>query len=202
MLGFSNVDVSAWAMAVVKYPSLAPFATDETKWTTLATGGDGTNYYFGSGGVTSGSDGIPEIEIFPGTWGGSDLPPGNFATLNIGPDSGNASLRDQIDKGPDAGNFAFHGGALSTGMQIPGKTGANANIQTAFVGGNADGREYAGIIGKTRFMPTYSTATGNGANAVFTLFRIVYVKLRGVNFEIVVQPVEQTEDLSNFYLAR
>ena len=208
VLGFANVDVSAWAMAVVEFPSLLPFATSEDKWNSLATGGDGDSYYYGSGGVTSGWDGLSEIQIFPdNNWDGTGLPPGNFGSLQIGPIAGTEILRRQIDKGPSMSDFAHHGGTLSADMQIPGKTGVNGDIKTAFNGGNADEREYAGIIGKTRFMPLYSAVSGNGSNALFTIsrfvtVRIMYVKMTGNPKWIVVQPIDQTKDLFNVYLSR
>ena len=195
-------------MATVEYPSLLPFAISEPKWDALVAGGDGDNYYYSSGGVTSGSDGIAEIQVFPqNNWNGNGLPPGHYRSLQIGPQSGDAVLRRQIDMGPSSSDFAYHGGPIQVGMQLPGKTGVNASIKTAFNGGNANGREYAGIFGKTRFMPIYNAVSGNDANALFTIeefvtVRIMYLNMTGGNKMIVIQPVNQVEYLSNFYLTR
>ena len=204
-----DADVSAEAIATVDYPTLLPFATSIDKWNSLNTGGDGDNLDYEPGNITTGSDGIPEIQIFPqNNWNGNGMPPGNFGALDIGSSaSGTNDLRRQIDLGPSGSDMAYHGGSLYAGMVISGKTGVNGDIKTAFNGGNADGRSYAGILGKTRYVPVYSSVTGNGTNSQFTIIkfvaaRVMEVQMTGNPKSIVLQPVTDVNNLLGLRITR
>ena len=90
---------------------------------------------------------------------------------------------------------------------LSGKTGVNGDIKTAFNGGNADGRTYAGILGKTRYIPIYSGVTGNGSNAQFTIIkfvaaRVMEVQMTGNPKSIVLQPVTDVNDLLGLRITR
>jgi hypothetical protein len=92
-------------------------------------------------------------------------------------------------------------------MQIPGETGVKADIKTAYLGGSADGREYAGILGKPRYMALYNNAQGNGSNCQFTISKFVAVRVMAVNMTgspkwIIVQPIEDFQHLVNVRLTR
>ena len=100
-----------------------------------------------------------------------------------------------------------HGGSLAAGVELTGQTGVNGAIKTAFNGGSADGTTYYGMIGEVRYLPIYSTATGNGHNARFTIVkfvsvRVMYVKMTGNPKTIVLQPVTSESELIRLRLTR
>ncbi len=211
VLGIGEIDASATATATVEFPTLLPFATSLPKWDSLATGGDGDIYNYNNGDVLLGADGIPEISIFPengGGWNDSQgLPPGNFGMVQIGPQQGTGVLRRQIDQGPSAVDMNYHGGSLAAGVEMVGQTGVNGDIKTAFNGGSADGTTYYGILGEIRYLPIYSSVTGNGHNARFTIVkfvsvRVMYVKMTGNPKTIVLQPVTSDSELIRLRLSR
>ena len=56
-----------------------------------------------------------------------------------------------------------------------------------------DGTAYSSILGDVRILPLYSTVSGNGTNAAFTIvkfvgIRITDVKLTGKSKQLIVQP--------------
>ncbi len=207
-LGIHASDLQATAVATVDYPVLLPFTISERKWQSISSGGDGDRFAYTNGSVKAGSDGIVELQVFPDrNWDGNDLPPGNFGLLHIGSDSGTHVLREQIDMGPSGWDLSGYGGTLTAAVQIPGETGVNGDIKTAFVGGSADGRRYTGIIGRPRLMPIYSDASGSGGNALFTIsrfvtVRVIAVKMTGHPKSIIVQPVESLDELAGLRLTR
>lgn len=167
VFGVTKTSLQATATATVWYPALLPFATSQSNWDSLATGGWGD--YFAhdpdaiSFGVTQQDDGVPEIVMFPGDWDGQDMPPGNFGIIEVGP-SGDVltNLRRQIDRGPSLADIEFHGGSLAASDGIPGRTGIKSSTKTALLGGYADGVDFAGMIGQIRTLPIYSAVQGNG----------------------------------------
>ncbi|HYW78843.1 MAG TPA: hypothetical protein VE890_04665, partial [Thermoguttaceae bacterium] len=188
----------------------------------LASGGDQFAYTPGeeSLGVSPGGDGIPEVVMFPGPWNGEGLPPGNFGVLDIGPSGGvMETLRRQVDAGPSVEDMESHPGGLSAGTQLSGRTGIKSSSKHSFLGGWADARQFAGILGRPRQLPLYESATGNGANAVFTLSRFVAVRVMAVQIDgrwrtefedtegdevtgIMVQPLRKSSDLIQVQLTR
>jgi hypothetical protein len=83
----------------------------------------------------------------------------------------------------------------------------SVGMEVAFLGGNADGREYPGIIGEARFLPLYDSATGNGANAEFRITRFVAARvvsadLKGGNKHITLEPVTSLSDLVALQLVK
>jgi Flp pilus assembly protein TadG len=124
-----------------------------------------------SSNVTAGqSDGIYECQLFPlsnGQGNGSGgLQPGNFGTVDIGsPSNSNDDIKRQIQYGPNAQDLSyFPGGKLqidpTTGMlQLYGDTGISAGVDAAF----------QSILGQPRIIPLYSSVSGNGNNATYTI---------------------------------
>lgn len=208
VLRIFTANLAAEAVATVEFPTLLPLTTSEDKWDSLSSGGDGDNYAYNPGNITSEPDGVSEIQIFPDNhWDGNGMPPGNFGALEFGGVEGTDILRRQIDMGPNEAEVAYHGGTFESEMVISGKTGVNGDIKTAFVGGNADYRVYAGILGKTRYIPIYSDVTGNGSNSQFTIsqfvaVRVMAVKMTGNPKWIMLQPVTQRSDLVNLHITR
>jgi hypothetical protein len=188
-LGMDRFQMVASAAATVWYPALLPFATSEKNWQSLADGGAGDLLTHSdksiSFGIKPGAYGVPEIVMFPGNWDGSDeMPPGNFGIIQVGPAGDELTvLRGQIDKGPSQTDLDFHGGFLEGGQTIPGRTGIKSSAKHAFLGGRADGREFAGMLGEVRTLPIYETASGNGDNAVFRLSRFVIVRILAIKID-------------------
>jgi hypothetical protein len=167
---------------------LLPFAVDVNSWNNLLSGVGSDLYDFdpGSETVTGGSDGLLELNMFPLTNGAS----GNFGTVDIGPSNNStADLERQILSGVSAADLAYHGGSLRLGSQgtlvLNGDTGVSAGIKD----------ELEAVRGKPRTIMLYSSVTGNGNNAMYTIVgfagvRIVSVKLTGAlsSKKIIVQP--------------
>jgi hypothetical protein len=174
----------ATAVARVKYPHLLPFTVYEAAWKGK------------------------QIKVFPGSWDGTDVPPGNFGALHIGFDGGGTTeLREQIADGVDDDDLSPFGGKIVPETIIPGDTGMSVGMEVAFLGGNADGREYPGIIGEARFLPLYDSVTGNGANAEFRITRFVAARvvsadLKGGNKHITLEPVTSFSDLVALQLVK
>jgi hypothetical protein len=172
------------AVARIKYPHLLPFTVYQGAW------------------------GPGQIKVFPGTWDGVDLPPGNFGTLHIGTSGGGTTeLRDQIADGVNSEDLTLFGGRIEPGTVIPGETGMSVGMEPAFLGGKADGREYEGIIGEARFLPLYDYAEGNGANAQFRIVKFVAVKVVAVNLKgghkhVTMEPVRSLNELVGLHLVR
>ena len=181
--GFSIVSGSTAICPVL------PIAIDDVTWNNLINSGVGTdNYSYNSstGAVTSGSDGIKEISIYPQGTGS----PGNRGTVNIGvSNNSTAILSRQIRYGLNESDLAMYGGTLripSSGLlTLSGNPGLSAGIKD----------DLAAIIGQPRAIPVFTTCTGNGNNANYTIIkfvgvRILFVQLTGnpSSKQVVVQP--------------
>lgn len=177
---------------------LLPLAIDETTWDNLIQSGVGTdNYCFNPPtndcapsmvNVTSGSDGIKEISLYPGS--NASLPSGNRGTVDIGPSNNStADLSRQIRFGPNEADLSHFGGKVqipSTGLlTLNGDTGLSAGIKD----------DLAAIIGQPRAIPVFRSVSGPGNNAMYQIckfvgVRIMYVKLTGSpsQKQVIVQP--------------
>lgn len=224
VLGRTGVDVSATATATIWYPALLPFATSVPNWESLVTGGAGDHFSYEPGegdfGITSGGDGLPEVVMFPGTWSGGSLPPGNFGVIQIGPVGEVLDvLRRQIDMGPSVSDMSHHGGMIQSGDAVSGRTGIKSATKHAFLGGWADSRIYPGMLGRPRQLPLYREAQGNGTNSVFIIDRFVAVRVMAIMIggrwryrfkdsggdeieAIMVQPLVRPSDLIQVQLTR
>jgi hypothetical protein len=189
--GINTSEMMATASATVWYPALLPFGTSEDNWESLSEGGAGDMFRYGSGTggfpVEPGPDDEfkPEIVLFPGNWNGQEaLPPGNFGIIEIGPGGSElTNLRRQVDRGPSVPDIEFHGGSLNRGQWMYGRTGIKSSTKHAFLGGQADARLFAGILGRVRQIPLYDAATGNGSNAEFRLARFVTARVMALQID-------------------
>lgn len=142
--------------------------------------------------VTSGPDGIGEINLFPGA-GATQLPPGNSGTVDIcNPNNSTSDIARQILYGINADDFSYCDcpGELRLGedgtVVLNGDTGISAGVKD----------ELAAIIGHPRGIPLFSEHDdGPGNNADYTIvgfggIRIVNVRLTGSKHtkEVVIQP--------------
>jgi hypothetical protein len=175
---------------------ILPFALDEQTWNNmiaLASGSGGASggsdqYSFNSstGGVSSGSDGVLEVNLYPQGTGS----PGNRGTVDIGGSNNSTNdIKRQILSGISASDLVALGKPLmldSYGkLQLNGDTGISAGVKD----------QLAQIIGKKRIIPIFKSVTGNGNNANYTIvkfagIRVMYVNLTGSmsSKKLIVQP--------------
>ena len=147
-----------------------------------------------TGGVSFGSDGIPEINIYPHE--DTSLPPGNRGTVDLGsPNNSTADLARQILHGLNEFDLSFFpNNEIRTDLgplYINGDTGLSAGIKD----------ELTAIKGEPRAIPIFTEVSGNGNNATYTVVkfvgvRIVSVRLTGIpRFKhVLVQPAAFLDD--------
>lgn len=161
---------------------LLPFALRKSVWDDYLAGlknvGDSYAYNTESKTVSSGSDGIAELNLYPGA-GSGQLSPGNFGTVDIGsPNNSTADITRQILYGVNAQDLSYFGGKL----ELNGSGYVDLNGDTGLSAGVKDDLE--AIKGQPRTIPLFETQWGPGNNATFRVvgfagIRIVYVKLTG-----------------------
>ncbi len=206
VFGINSVGLSAQAAATFKdgaigyrinspdvTADLMPFALHVDQWTALLDGSglQGDNYAYDADTNTfmPGSDGIPEINVYPG--GGFDqLPPGNFGTVDIGSNNNStADISRQIRSGVSQADLAFHGGEISLGVDgtllLNGDTGISAAVKV----------DLEAIVGQPRAILLFSDVSGPGNNAMYTIvgfagIRVADVQLTGPMWakKVVMQP--------------
>ncbi len=180
--GFSSPPTSASGI------NLLPFALDLQTWNAMLNGGGSDIYSYNAvtGLLTSGSDGIREVNLYPQGTGS----PGNRGTVDIGgSNNSTADIARQIIHGVSAEDLDDLGKPLvldaNGTMALNGDTGISAGVKD----------ELASIIGETRIIPIFSNVSGNGNNANYTIVqwvgvRILNVKLTGSmsSKQLIVQP--------------
>ena len=145
----------------------------------LAGGGDQFGYDPVLDTVTSGPDGVREINIYPHA-----SVPGNFGLLNIGlPDQGVPGLADQIENGvppedieaeigtPVLAYYDEEGSPLT--YDITGSPGLKASLESAI---------------ETRIVDTiafliHDQVTGSGANATYRITQMRFARVMGVKLK-------------------
>jgi hypothetical protein len=173
-----------------------PIALDLGSWDELMAGGGLDLFRFDpqTGAISSGSDGVREINIYP--TGSQNLPPGNRGTVDFGSSNNStADLSRQIRYGLNEADLSHFGGKLSFEngpLIINGDTGISAGIKD----------DLEAIKGQPRLMPLFTTVSGPGNNAMYTIVkfvgvRIVYVKLTGKpsSKAVIVQPAPFVSDV-------
>ena len=174
--------------------SAMPFAVDEQTWNDEIIAGNGDDYYSYddvSQSVSSSPDGVKEIKLYP-----EQNVAGNFGILHIGSGSnGVPILRDQIRNGISKDDFIdltgqpmiefynYDSGAVVS-RSISGNPGIKAGLKDAVE--EKLGQKVAFFI--------FSTVTGNGSNAVYTVVnmrfgRVMLVRLTGGDKAVIIQPV-------------
>ncbi|HEV8066172.1 MAG TPA: pilus assembly protein TadG-related protein [Planctomycetaceae bacterium] len=150
---------------------ILPIALDVGTWNALmaGVGSDSYTYNPATGAVTSGADGILEVDLYPS--GSALMPPGNRGTVDIGINNNSTStLVSQILYGVTPAQLAPYGGQLifsNTNLQLDGNPGLSAALQNAL----------NQIIGQPRAIPIFTQVSGNGANAVYTVIKFVGVRV-------------------------
>lgn len=180
-------------MTVTRAPIL-PITFDEPSWNALlaGTGSDAYSYNTSTGAVSSGSDSIKEIDLYP--YGNQSLVPGNRGTVKIGVDNNStATLADQIRYGVSKEQLATIGGSIEipngSTITLGGNPGLSAGIKD----------DLTAIIGQPRAIPIFKSVTGPGNNATFTItkfvgIRILFVQLTGGNKRVIAQPAVLTSE--------
>jgi len=167
---------------------ILPFALDRDTWEALLqhVGGDDWTWDEEQGSVTSGPDGILEVNLFPQGTGS----PGNRGTVDIGSNNNStADIARQILEGISAEDLEYHGGSLefdeNAELHLNGDTGISAGVKD----------ELEQIKGESRIIPIFSQVVGPGNNADYTIvqfagIRIMEVKLTGKmsRKRVIIQP--------------
>ena len=170
--------------------NILQIALDEESWNALIddeVGSDAYRYNEELGRVESVSDGILEANLYPS--GSSSLPPGNRGTVDIGsPNNSTNDLKRQILSGINANDLAWFDGELrfdGTPLQLNGDTGLSAGIESAL----------KSQIGKVKAIPLFTSVSGPGNNATYTICRFVGIRIMEVrltggpnNRRVVIQP--------------
>ncbi len=165
-----------------------PFALDLQTWNTINanTAQDLFSYNPNTGLVTAGADGIREVNLYPQGTGS----PGNRGTVDIGgANNSTADIARQIVHGISDSDITALGKQLKFNadgyMTLNGDTGISAGVKD----------ELASIIGQPRIIPIFSSVSGNGNNANYTIVkwvgvRILKVTLTGAlsNKAVIIQP--------------
>jgi len=183
--------VAGYDMTIV--PGAMPITVSETVFEAdFATGGDKFAYDADFDSVSSGSDGLREIKLYP-----YDLAPGNFGLLNIG--SGNQgvpSLQAQIVDGVSPADYEQEVGTSVLTFQdsngstasysITGNPGLKASLETSLQG------RVGSIVG----FFVHDSVSDGGANATYNITgirwgRVVAVSVNGPESErgLWIQPV-------------
>jgi Flp pilus assembly protein TadG len=202
LLGFDSAAVEGQATAALIYtvggfevPSdgsnlgILPFALDNDTWDDMLAGGGSDSYMFSSDTVTTGADGIREVNLFPQGVGS----PGNRGTVDIGSaNNSTANLCQQILAGVSPADMQalFDSGHTL----VPDDNGLIfLNGDTGISAGTKD--ELASIIGEPRMIPLFSSVTGPGNNAEYTIVGWAGVRVMDVNLtgsasskKVIVQP--------------
>ncbi len=149
---------------------ILPFALDLQTWNSINsnTASDEYRYNSSTGTVVAGADGIREVNLYPQGTGA----PGNRGTVDIGgANNSTADIARQIVHGISQQDIAALGKDLkfnSDGfMTLNGDTGISAGVKD----------ELASIIGQPRVIPVFSTVSGNGNNANYTIVKWVGVRI-------------------------
>jgi hypothetical protein len=138
--------------------------------------------------VTSGSDGVREVSLYPQDTGA----PGNFGTVKIGrTNNATPDLARQIRDGLTAEDLAPHGGSLSLDEQGVLELGGDPGISAAIKD------DLAAILGEPRIALVFDQVTGQGSHAQYRIIRFVGVRVMEVelrgrrsNKRVVVQPAD------------
>ena len=196
-LGYDSFDVEARSVASVapvtgfSLPpgssstiSLLPIALDLNTWNALVQQihsgkADGFNdqdsYNKASGTVSSGKDGVPEVNIYPDQ--NSKMPSGNRGTVDLGsPNNSTTDLVRQITQGLNAHDLSFFpNGELKFNSEgvlyLQGDTGISAGIEASL----------KSVIGTTGAIPIFISVSGPGNNATYVIVKFVGVRIMAVN---------------------
>ena len=151
-----------------------PIALDDSTWNQVmaGVGADEWSYNSETGAITAGHDGIVETNLYP--TGTSLMPPGNRGTVDLGsPNNSTNDIKRQILYGLNEYDLSFFGGELrfdSGPLLINGDTGLSAAIKD----------ELTQIKGQPRAIPIFTSVSGPGNNAMYTVIKFVGIRILDV----------------------
>ncbi len=182
-----------------------PLAVDEQLWNDQIVAGNGEDQYsFDSvtDSVSTSMDGVPEIKLFPTKTDPStgEEGAGNFGVLHIGSGSGTSAIVEQINNGISAEDFTDLTGEpmIKFYDQISAEPITYGAVSYDILGdpgikaGMGDALETK--IGQKVGVFLYSAISGSGANTVYSItgmrfVRVMSVELHGGDKAIIIQPV-------------
>ncbi len=170
--------VSVKAVSGFRSPIL-PITMSYSDWQQMVnnqTGLDNYAYNSSTGQVTSGSDGLQEQQLYPG----SNVTSSNNGLLQFGTSShSNSVLSDEIENGPDYTQMT---------TQWPPNGSPPWNAQNEFTMGAdpgwraSDFDALAQAIGQVRLIPINDgTSPGNGANGTYTIVALAPMRIMSSN---------------------
>ncbi len=154
--------------------NILPIALDEQTWNDLLAGIGTDDYGYDAeyDRVESHGDGILEANLYPS--GSSQLPPGNRGTVDLGsPNNSTQDLKRQIVHGLNAEDLSWFGGELRFDdvlLELNGDTGLSAGIEALL-------KE---VIGQAKAIPVFSSVSGPGNNATYTITKFVGIRILDV----------------------
>lgn len=170
---------------------ILPLAVDDATWSSLLSGGSGDSWRYNKDTrtVTSGGDGISELNIFPQ---GTGLSRQRGMVKIGGPASTTAHLAMQVSAGvtpADLDNLAAVGRSLEFDgageLSLLGEAGISAAVKDHLIA----------IKGQPRMLPVFAAVAGSGDSVQYTVVkfvgvRVMDVKLAGVmtTRKVIVQP--------------
>lgn len=172
---------------------ILPFALDKETWDALVQGQGDDNWTWDDVNrqIVAGRDGVLEVNLFPQDTGA----PGNRGTVNICSGNGNSTehIKQQILNGITPDDLASFGGRLQLDehgvLSLNGDTGISAGVEDALLG----------IKGQTRIIPIFSSVSGPGNNAYYTIVQFAGIRIMDVNLSgsmsskrVIVQPTMTT----------
>ncbi len=169
---------------------LLPFALDVETWDRAAAGVGPDDWMWDprQKKFVQGSDGIPEVNLYPQDTGST----ANRGTVNIGISANSTShIRRQIHEGVSAADLDYHGGKLQFNenheLYLDGDPGISAGFK----------EDLSDIRGQPRAVPIFRDVSGNGDNGVYQIIewagiRIADVHLKGGQKRVIVQSAKVT----------
>jgi len=155
--------------------AILPFALDKQTWDALMAGqstSDQSAWNAETGQIASGADGLAEVNLYPQGTGS----PGNRGTIDIGNNNNStADISRQIREGVSEADLAQLGGKLELGpdgtLQLNGDTGISAGVKD----------DLLAIRGQPRVIPLFTSVSGPGNSAQYTIVGFVGVRIMEVN---------------------
>jgi len=167
-----------------------PFSIRLTEYNAqVAAGSDIYDYDSSTDNVSSGSDDIPEVNLYP-----SGVGPGNFGALAINHNGNVPSMRDDIEDGVSPEDWEeeigtseltfYDDSGNTTNYSVSGNTGLSATLASSI----------ETLIGDVAAFAVHDQVSGNGSNLVYRIVgvrfgRVMGVRLTGNSKGLWIQPV-------------
>jgi hypothetical protein len=176
-----NDQVLGFSPSATQNASLLPIVLDTNTYQLMIENEttDQYTYNVSQGTVTSGPDGVYESVLYPV----SNNDPGNWGTIKVNTSNNStATLVNQIENGIN----------LSSSIQLDSTTGTYTFSGNPGISAGIKGA-LESIIGQPRVIPIYTSTSGNGNNATYTVNQFAVVRIVAVNFQgnpkyVIVQP--------------